>query len=186
MIEIKHKKKDLLFIHIPKTGGTSILDKIDQSMWKKTMFYGHDPLFCIEKNNDIKNVFSFCVVRNPYERTFSYYNHFKKINNLNCSFLQFLNIIKIKKFFPNTPMIVFPQSFYVYDLNGSISIDKIYKYEKFYEIENDLGLKFKILNKGNYLKKDYKKAYENKDCVNLVQHLFSVDFINFNYNLNEL
>lgn len=175
--------KNFLFVHVPKTGGSSILDKLNQSMWKKSLFAGHDPFFILEKNNDIKNAFSFCVVRDPYTRTFSYYEHFKKQNSLECSFLDFLEIIKKKIFFHKTPMIVFPQSFYIYNCKGEIGIDKIYKYENFSEIEKDLNIKFEWINKGSYTEDDYKKAYENEKCIDLVNELFSIDFLNFNYEI---
>lgn len=181
----KNLNNKLLFIHIPKTGGTSILNKLDQSMWKKTIYGGHDPLFVLEKNNNVQDSFSFCVVRNPYKRTFSYYEHFKRVNNLDYSFLEFLESIKKKYFFKLTPMILFPQSFYVYGSNGEISVNKIYKYENFTEIEMDLNLKFKKLNIGNYNKEDYKNAYLDKNSINLVRDLFSVDFINFDYDLDD-
>lgn len=176
--------KELLFVHIPKTGGTSILKKINQSMWKRSVYAGHDPLFILEKNNNINQSFSFCVVRNPYRRTFSYYNHFKKLNNIDCSFLEFLNKIKNKEHFKKTPMIVFPQSFYVYNSIGIIGVHKIYKYEKFYELEKDLNVEFEVLNKGSYTKKDYEKEYADEKIINLVRDLFYVDFINFNYSLD--
>lgn len=183
---MKIDKEKLLFVHIPKTGGTSILNKLDQSMWKKTKNIGHDPLFLLEKNNDTENAFSFCVVRNPYTRTFSYYDHFKFQNNVECSFLDFLYILKRKEFSKNTPMMIFPQSFYVYNLHGDIGIDKIYNYEKFYEIEEDLNIKFDYLNKGTYSQKEYKDAFKDKNAIALVQELFSVDFINFDYGYDEL
>jgi hypothetical protein len=178
--------KKILFVHIPKTGGKSILNSIDQSMWKKKLYAGHDPLFVLEINNNIENTFSFCVVRNPYKRTFSHYNHFKENNNIDCSFIEFLKIIKQKKFYSKTPMIVFPQSFYVYNLKGIIGMNKIYKYEKFYEIEDDFNINFKVMNKGNYSQENYETAYKNKECVDLVKELFSIDFINFKYDWNQL
>jgi hypothetical protein len=176
--------KKILFVHIPKTGGTSISSKINQNMWKKSSAYmGHDPLFLLEKDNDVDDIFSFCIVRNPYKRTYSYFHHFKKINDLDCPFFEFLTIIKRKKFFKNTPMVLFPQSFYVYNSKGEIGIDKIYKYEKFYEIERDFDLKFEKINVGNYQKKDYIDDYKCQKCIDLVRELFSVDFSNFNYDL---
>jgi len=178
--------RKLLFVHIPKTGGTSILNKLDQSMWKKVIHAGHDPLFMLQDNNNIQDAFSFCVVRNPYRRTFSYYNHFKIQNKVECSFLHFLEVIKKKIFFEKTPMIVFPQSFYVYDSNGVISIDKIYKYENFTELENDLNVKFDKLNVGTYSENDYTSAYDDAKCVSIVQELFSVDFVNLNYSYDVL
>lgn len=181
-----NQNKKILFVHIPKNGGTSILNKLNQSMWIKTFPYGHDPLFVLEQNNNINNIFSFCVVRNPYKRTFSYFIHFKKINNLECSFIEFLFFLKKKKYFPLTPMIIFPQSFYIYNLKGQIGINKIYKHEKFYELENDLNLNLNILNKGCYLQTEYEKNMKNKNCVNLIRELFSIDFINFNYDLDDV
>lgn len=185
MIE-KIDHKNLLFVHIPKTSGTSILNKLDQSMWKKIMPAGHDPLFILENNNNIENSFSFCVVRNPYKRTYSYYHHFKKINNLQCSFLDFLNILKEKHYFKKTPMIVYPQSFYVYDSSGKIGIDKIYKYENLHKLEDDLNFKLDRLNVGNYNKNDYINDYKCSKCISLIQDLFSVDFFNFGYSLEEI
>jgi len=180
-----HKEKTL-FVHIPKTGGTSILNKIDQSMWKKVIYAGHDPFFILESNNNLENTFSFCVVRNPYRRTFSYFNHFKRENNIDCSYIEFLKILKRKDYYKKTPMIVYPQSFYVYNSKGEISIDKIYRYENFGKIEEDFDIQFENLNSGNYTQKDYSDAYENEECVSIIQELFSVDFINFKYDWTEI
>lgn len=175
----------LLFVHIPKTGGTSILKKIDQSMWRKVTYAGHDPLFILERNNNIENCFSFCVVRNPFKRAFSYYNHFKKINKIDCSFLQFLKILKRKEFYYKTQMMVYPQTFYTYNTDGIIGVNKIYRYEEFEELENDFKIKFDVLNKGNYTEKDYFMSYTDEE-ISIVKDLFFVDFVNFGYDLNQL
>jgi hypothetical protein len=65
-------------------------------------------------------------------------------------------------------------------------MNKIYKYEKFYEIEDDFNINFKVMNKGNYSQENYETAYKNKECVDLVKELFSIDFINFKYDWNQL
>ena len=179
------KMNDFIFVHIPKTGGTSILSKIDQRSWIKYAPFGHDPLFVLEKNNNLSDVFSFCVVRNPYRRIFSYFNHFKKMNDIDCSFNDFLYFIKSNQHFDKTPMIVYPQSFYVYNNQGEIGIDKIYRYEQFEEIEIDFKVKFEKLNVGNYTKEDYQLVYENQENVDLVKELFYVDFVNFQYSQDE-
>lgn len=76
---LEYKNKNILFIHIPKAGGTSIEDWLAQQ--GNLMFYTHNPrrpfncspqhmtwrdiqfLFCNKKWD-----YSFSIVRNPYER----------------------------------------------------------------------------------------------------------------------
>jgi hypothetical protein len=181
-------QKKLLFIHIPKTGGTSILNKLFANgldNWKRVMPFNHDPLFMLERNNLItEQTFKFSVARNPYTRTFSYYKHFCVKNNLNISANEFLFFLKRKNnFFPNTPFVIYPQSFFIYDQNGEYVLNKIYKQEKFYEIEEDLQIKFDHINKGNYEIEEYLEFVSKKDNIELIRELFSVDFFNFNYDI---
>ena len=175
----------LLFIHIPKTGGKSILKKLNENdldPWKRVFPMGHDPLFSLNKNNRISDdTFKFCIVRNPYQRTFSYYKHFCRENFLDVTLNEFLNYIKQKKVFSRTPMMLYPQSFYIYNEFGRCGLDKIYRYERFFEIEEDLGFKFERINVGNYSEDEYIECLKDKDNINLIQELYSVDFHKFGY-----
>jgi hypothetical protein len=179
---MKHKK--VLFIHIPKTGGTSIasflkLNCMDQ--WIRKYPARHDPYFFMQQMNDIsKDIFSFAVVRNPYTRTYSYYKHFNYQNNLNVSFSEFLFYVKNKISFPKTPMIIYPQSFYLFDINNKISISKIYRFEDLDEFENDFKIKLPHLRKGIYEKKDYYKDYTDEN-ISLVKQIYNQDFKILNY-----
>ena len=172
---------NILFIHIPKTGGSSIKHLINDNVPKKFPF-GHDPLFSF-KIDEINDKFKFSVVRNPYARTYSYYHHFCKENNLKITFEDFLKNIKNGIIYKKTPMYYFPQSFYVYDSKGFFSLDKIYRYEKLYELENDFSIVLPHFNLGNYKKSDIKKDYTPK-CINMVKKLFFIDFLNFKYRFN--
>ena len=66
----------LIFVHIPKTGGTSI---------KKSLGITNRSLGYHKRANDIKkeipdkwkNYFKFSVVRNPYDRVYSIYSYYK-------------------------------------------------------------------------------------------------------------
>jgi hypothetical protein len=176
---------NLLFVHIPKTGGQSILKKLNENgcdPWRRDFPMGHDPLFALITNNRIPDdTFKFCVVRNPYQRTFSYYKHFCRENSLNVTLNEFLNCIKQKKVFSKTPMMLYPQSFYIFDRLGKCSLDKIYRHENFSELEEDLGFKFEKINVGDYSKEECIECLGDENNINLIRELYSVDFHNFNY-----
>jgi chondroitin 4-sulfotransferase 11 len=86
MISHKHK---FIFIHIPRTGGTSI----DYLLGKKDEEGKHESLFSLEKKVDISSFFKFSFIRNPWDITISKYltPYYRKINKLsNKSLLHFL------------------------------------------------------------------------------------------------
>jgi len=173
----------LLFVHIPKTGGTSIRSVI-QDNWNRKWPMGHDPYFELEKMNQIhKDVFSFTVVRNPFTRAFSYYKHYLMQNNSKDSFEDFLYLVRIKRGTRNTPMILYNQSFYTHNLNGKCKLKKVYKFEKLNKLEDDLNITLPKLRVGKYDQEEYLKTY-NKDNINLVKHIYLEDFCNFNYSLD--
>ena len=97
-------KKNLLFIQIPKTGSTSVVDyfnmfkihlshskinpiKFDNSQHLTTghlnIKFPNNPHFT---NNFYKNSFKFCVVRNPYNRAVSLFFFLKSFfsSGLTC------------------------------------------------------------------------------------------------------
>lgn len=93
----KHK---LMFIHIPKTGGVSI------TQWMQN--YGHGKLFAENhhgaKHFDIKSIHKhmklddidindttyFTVVRNPWDRMVSTYHYYKKRDKMDVTFEDFI------------------------------------------------------------------------------------------------
>jgi chondroitin 4-sulfotransferase 11 len=85
---ISHTHK-FIFIHIPRTGGTSIEKLLDNSIERGK----HESLFSLEKKVDISSFFKFSFIRNPWDITISKYvaPYYRKINKLsNKSFLYFL------------------------------------------------------------------------------------------------
>ena len=99
VIRSRIKGPNIVFIHIPKTGGTSVINelesKIGLQLLKKTshflnfpnkgpVSFGHlsylDLLRLGVINNDFnKSAYKFCIVRNPYHRIVSLFNYFKDI-----------------------------------------------------------------------------------------------------------
>lgn len=88
MISHKHK---FIFIHIPRTGGTSI----EKLLGNKYQFKRkHESLFSLEEKVDISAFFKFSFIRNPWDIAISKYfaPYYSKINALsNNSLLYFLN-----------------------------------------------------------------------------------------------
>lgn len=190
--------KPILFVHVPKTGGTSIKSVLrNRYTWNippGPQRPEHDPLFILEKYNDLSKFFVFAVVRNPFTRAYSYFKHFQKQNNSDVTFEQFLDHVRrrrqsvlenhdavnLKR--DRTPFIVYPQSFYLFDLKGVMSIDKLYRYEKMSELEQDFGISLPKMNVGSYSKEDYYRAY-NQTNIDLVKHIYLEDFINLQYSI---
>lgn len=192
--------KPILFIHVPKTAGTSI-DRALRNQYTWNFVPGpprpmHDPLFLIDRYNDLSNFFVFAVVRNPFTRAFSYYKHYLKHNKCDISFEQFLDHVRRKRQMifnhfessitikvDTTPFIVYSQSFYLYDSKGKMSLDKLYRYENLSELESDFGIQLPRFNVGSYSKEDYIKEY-NPTTIDLVRHIYLEDFVNLNYSLD--
>ena len=169
----------ILFVHIPKTAGQSIFSVVS-SHWNYVEHAKHDPLFLLERNNNIVDVYKFSVVRNPYRRTFSYYKHFNKVNHTEYTFGQFLDIIKSGASFPKTKMIPYSQSFYCLNTVGDIGLDKIYKFENLKDLESDLSVSLPHINKGSYSEVEYFNSYGQRER-NFVRDYYSSDFYNFEY-----
>lgn len=76
---IINNKKQVLFLHVPKTGGSSIKELLltqksndnKFEMWHSC----HPKLFRLVEEIDFNKYFKFCVVRNPYDRFISIYKH---------------------------------------------------------------------------------------------------------------
>lgn len=84
-----HKRK-IAFIHIPKTGGQSIIRMFDFET-DISHFYGHFSLNQLENKINLKDFFKFSFVRNPFERLLSDFS-FRPKNG------PFFQTIKLKKY----------------------------------------------------------------------------------------
>lgn len=75
-MKINHKKK-ILFVHIPKSGGTSVSLAIDCPEYGTRGFLHPYPeeIKRHALGEDFKHFFSFAVVRNPWARYISLYNY---------------------------------------------------------------------------------------------------------------
>jgi hypothetical protein len=173
----------VLFVHIPKTAGSSIskiLNEKNLDNWKREWPRHHDPYSYLKEANLIDDsVFSFAVVRNPYTRTYSCYKQYNKTNQTDISFSEYLNNIKQGKISPISPLLHIPQSFYVID-QDIVQVDRIYKFENLKELEEELEWTLGFYNVGNYVVESYIEDYTD-EAIDMVQDFYSSDFINFAY-----
>jgi hypothetical protein len=177
--------KRILFVHIPKTAGTSVwqwLKNNNLENWKRISNLHHESISELKKLNDTTDTFSFAVVRNPYTRIISYWHHAvtqRLLNNLdNCypTLLDFLNAIANRKPSPTTPYMIYDQSHYVCE-NNKIAISKVYKFENLKELQNDLN----ITKLSNARKQIYNTHLFTDEEISLIQKLYAKDFKLFNY-----
>jgi chondroitin 4-sulfotransferase 11 len=93
MINHEHK---FIFIHIPKTGGTSLAKALDPTFPMNSNSKHRDAMYFKEKCPEkFSSYFKFSLVRNPWARAVSYF-HFKKRRKRlahDMTFSEFCNIL---------------------------------------------------------------------------------------------
>lgn len=200
-----YKDKNILFIHIPKTGGTVIEDNIkkhtSQKLYssftntlldfpynKKSLqhqFYTTLYKFKDKLNINFDNIKIFTVVRNPYDRIMSdlfWYNLIKK----NFTSKQVYNTIKNNYLYRNDlDNHNEPQYKYIVDEKYELIKNiKIFNTETLNESNDELNkfIGFDINIKKKQVNKDYSN-YLNKDSISLINTFYKKDFELFNYKL---
>ena len=200
------KDKNLLFIHIPKTGGSSITEffnknEMEISLWSKSNHISPEvpyikskwdrdnisfsaqhwvPKYIKEYIKDYDKYFKFTFVRNPYTRILSEYFFNPYINYKGIEYFNQL----IPLFLENIDHChKLPQSDYVDD-----TIDYIGKYE---DLQNHFSNLLKMLNiklnsklpklNNSFYNKDELISIITRENLNLINLIYKKDFINFNY-----
>ena len=195
----RSKRHNAYFIHVPKTGGTTIRTSIakygfnsfnlhqakDKSNDDKTGAYKLGTVRRAKRGinqEDWENNFKFAFVRNPYSRAVSNYyflNFYKKMN-----FNDFLKkeLTQNKDIWHHK----LTQSEHLYDENKNITIDFIGRFENIQEDFDKICKKLKIPCFKLPHKKSSKIDENRKKCLTeenkkIIYDLYKEDFINFNY-----
>lgn len=200
------KKNKIIFVHIPRTGGTSLLKFLNIERKKENLYSGychyssilnqHYPLYKIKNYlnltldnlNHSNNYFKFSIVRNPYSRIISIYNFMRELNtNKGRTFNSFLDLVEQIYKTNNFSEHIYYQSlrnqweFLLEKPDDKIDLDALFKFEKIKSSELFLQLKF---NKENPLL--HFNHIENS--INLTKYqkyriykLYKKDFELFNY-----
>jgi len=191
--------RKIIFIHIPKTAGSSIehllrdegkyeLDFIGVRNGRSTHHYMGIELKLILKEL-YPTYYKFSFVRNPYDRLISEY-FWCRINNVghkfNKTFDEFLDyvedVIKNKKFFkPIENDHFIPQYSFLF-FNNKLLVNNIFKYEDIETIAPLIKKRLKIKTSLQHLNKSVKNeitlTQEQKDRI---YNLYKIDFETFNY-----
>ena len=200
-----YRKENLLFIHIPKTGGTVIEDAITkyapQSLYSdKTnilldfpynqkslqhQFYTTLYQFKNKLNINFDNIKIFSIVRNPYDKIISDLLWYKLIKK-DFTDEQVYNVIKNNYLYRDgLDNHNEPQYKFIVDENSELIKNiKIFRTETLNESNDDLskfvGFNINIRKEG--IDKDYSN-YLNKDSISLINLFYKKDFELFNYKL---
>jgi len=203
-----YKEKNLLFIHIPKTGGTVIEDRIKketpQTLFSRStnslldfpynkkslqhQFYSTIYKFKDKLDVNFDNIKIFSVVRNPYDRIISdlfFYSLIKK----QFTPQQVYNVIKNNYLYrDDLDNHNEPQYKFITDENSELIKNiKIFNTESLNELNNDVNkfIGFDTNIKRGNVNKDYSK-YLNKDSISLINTFYKKDFELFNYKLKSV
>jgi len=184
--------KELLYVHIPKTGGTSIEDSlqkhdIDVGRFKSSMknvelinnvkcAYWHIPPKNMKISFNDYNVFT--VIRNPYQRFISEYKHkhrpveYDDINKFALALQKDSNPYKHNCH-------ILPQVEYLYDKDGEF-VHNILRLEYIKDDFNELKNKYKLDENIELLHNnqhtDDKGTKMNQDTINFINEYYKEDF----------
>ena len=199
-MSIINNTHEFIFVHIPKTGGTSISSgltclnglfdlELGATKFGESIAPFYSKKFGIGKHTTawkIKNIlgkkvfnryYSFAVVRNPYYRTLSTYTFLKTWRNwekssIMDSFQNFSDFIYSDFFESNGPdNILREQLYWINDPIGNSLINDIYKFEN---IEDIIPSIFKKIGKPKDFKIEYNKrlntSRKKKEDFHTLEH----------------
>ena len=197
-----YKDANLLFIHIPKTGGTSLeeylLKKYNQTVHDsdknkiipimKRLFLQHYTYDEIYKNRQVlgvnfdDNLKIITIVRNPYDRLISDMLYLRFINK-NSSPEQIYNVIKNKYLYEKDLYNHnIPQYKFLIDENKNVIPNlKIFKTETLTTELKEYGF---TDYDGKDSSTDYSK-YLNNDSIKLINKFYKKDFELFGYDMKK-
>lgn len=190
-----------IYIHIPKTAGTSIeqflkdngKNSIDYLGVRNNRSLHH--LLAIELRKELpflfKKYYKFSLVRNPYDRLLSEYYWTPipgvgyKSGQSKADFITYVsNVVNKKLYFDNIYNDHFiPQVDFLYS-GKNLLVDQIFRYEDLDWVVQYLKKKLNINNDLPYLNKSknsIKKIEWNEKQKERIYKIYFRDFINFNY-----
>jgi hypothetical protein len=185
---IRHRYfDDFVFIHINKTGGSSIERALHLPFEHKT---------ALEKIEELgrrrwEKRYTFAVVRNPWDKVVSHYHYRVQTNQTELGErpVQFKEWVRLAyrerdPLFHDNPKMFMPQTDWIADADGVILVDFVCRFEN---LNNDFGEVCRRLGKSislPHLKSSRRGAYQqyyDDETVGIVEDWFGADIRNFDY-----
>ena len=189
-------KHSCIFIHIPKTAGTSILRALGNNAGRRE----HFPWYIYIAANPEYFVYAYklAFVRNPWSRTLSAYNYLakggnskgdKKTASILTEFKDFNDFLVngLHEGVLRNHLLFLPQSEFILDGQGQIVLDFLGRFEN---LKNDFKQIAEVLripgqlpleNRGMQCPMPYQDAYRNPDSVVVVSEIYKQDIKAFGY-----
>jgi hypothetical protein len=198
---ICHNKK-CIYIHIPKTAGTSVEQFLRENGQNGLQYHGvrdgrsmhHFTAFDLKlENPNIFNIYyKFSIIRNPYDRLLSEYYWTPipgvgyKSGQTKADFITYVSkVVNQRLFFDNIFNDHFiPQHLFIY--NGKkLMIDQLFRYEdldwtvEYLKKKLNINIDFPYLNKSknSFVKSEWTDRQKER-----IYKIYQKDFILFNYN----
>jgi len=197
--EAHQRRHNCLFIHIPKTAGTSVLAALGK---RRVHYRQHFPWFVYRAANRryFDQAFKFSFVRNPFDRLYSAYEYLKaggaggghdqavgEVIRKYQGFDDFIfRALHEGELLSNLHFL--PQSTFIVDLCGQVVVDFVGKQETldddFAKIARQLQIPLKAERQNINRQKDhqdYREAYQSSRSIDIVHNLYVQDLKLFNY-----
>ena len=170
-------KQQILFVHIPKNAGSSISAWLDDYGAQHVDNIRHSSLQ--DSKLDLSKFYTFCVVRNPWDRMISLYSYALKVSNQQP--IEFIDWLKKNyKFSKHWYSISTPQVDWIKTEPNLIikyeNLEKDFKY-----IQQKLNSQ-KPLPVINVSKRQHYSLYYDNWSRDFVADLYAKDIEKFNYN----
>lgn len=190
--EIRRKK--IIFIHIPKTAGVSLI----RTIYGNVSLESHRSVSFYKRifRGKYSEYFTFSFVRNPWDRLYSAYKFLEKggynIHDKNAFDMYFSEYQDFNDFVMNglsnrviyKVMHLIPQSDFICDRNDSILVDFVGRFEimdqSVLDLENAIGTKINLEYHNMNQKKNYKEVY-TEEMILKVNEIYKRDIDIFAY-----